>query len=64
MNDAWVKAARRASNGKVKERIYREKGESTSVHYKIENGQRVSISRSYAEHRVCSGKADYVDISF
>jgi len=64
MNDAWARAARRANKDKAKEQIYRDKGESTLVHYTIDNGQRISISRSYAEYRVCSGKADYVDISF
>lgn len=62
MNDAWARALRRAEKGKVKEQIFRDKNESTLVHYTIENGQRVSVSRSYAEERVCRGKADYIDV--
>jgi len=62
MNDVWARAHRRVNKGKSKQQIFRDKDGSTLVHYTIENGQRVSVSRSYAEDRVCRGKADYIDV--
>lgn len=45
-----------------REKIYRERANGTTEYWVYSDGQRVKVSRAWAEDQVCRGKAIYVEV--